>query len=81
MYEILKTEKFAMIFSFMIGFGIVAIAMPMCKGDECFIKKAPSVEEMKSSTFQIGKKCFQFVPETVQCPAKGVIEAFTAWKP
>ena len=55
--------------------------MPMCKGDECFIKKAPSVEEMKSSTFQIGKKCFQFVPETVQCPAKGVIEAFTAWKP
>jgi hypothetical protein len=76
MYEVLKTEKFAILFSFILGFGIVAIAIPACKGDSCFIKKAPLIEEMKTSTFQIGTKCYQFKPEIVDCPAVGVIEAF-----
>jgi len=79
MYEILKTEKFATLFSFIIGFGLIAILIPVCKGDECFVKKAPSVEDMKKSTFQLGKKCYQFTSETVECPAKGAIEAFVAY--
>ncbi len=76
MFEVLKTEKFATVFSFIIGFGIVAIAIPVCKGDQCFIKKAPSPEEMKKSTYKIGSKCYQFRPDVVSCPAKGAIEAF-----
>ena len=76
MYEILNTEKFAIVFSFLIGFGIVVIAIPVCKGDECFIKKAPLVEEMKKNTFKLGSKCYQFRPEIVSCPA-GAIEAFS----
>lgn len=78
MFEVLKTEKFALIFSFMIGFGLVAVAYPVCKGDECFVKKAPSVDEMKISTFRIGKKCYQFKPEILDCPAHGAIESFRA---
>ncbi len=78
MFEQLKTEKFAILFSFILGFGLVAILIPVCKGDECFIKKAPLVEEMKSSTFKIGKKCYQFAPSSVECPAEGAIEAFVA---
>jgi hypothetical protein len=80
MYEILKTEKFAMIFSFIIGFGLVSILIPVCKGDECLIQKAPSVDEMKTYTFKLGSKCYQFKHETVQCPVNGVIEAFETWK-
>jgi hypothetical protein len=76
MYEVLKTEKFAILFSFILGFALVAIAIPVCKGDECVVKKAPLIEEMKSSTFQISSKCYQFKPEIVDCPAFGVIEAF-----
>jgi hypothetical protein len=76
MYEILKTEKFAMFFSFVIGFAIIAITIPVCKGEECYIKKAPSVEEMKKSTYRIGSKCYQFKAESMECPAAGVIEAF-----
>lgn len=78
MFEVLKTEKFALLFSFMIGFGLVAILYPVCKGDECFVKKAPSVDEMKLSTFRIGKKCYQFKPEILDCPANGAIESFRA---
>ena len=80
MYEILKTEKFALIFSFILGFGLVAISYPVCKGDQCFLKKAPSPKEMQSSTYRIGSKCYQFRPEVVQCPATGVIEAFQSVK-
>jgi len=77
MYEVLKTEKFAIFFSFMIGLSIVAILIPVCKGDQCYTKKAPSVEEMKKNTYRIGSKCYQFKPETTECPASGVIEAFS----
>ena len=76
MYEILKTEKFAVLFSFIIGFGLVVMMIPVCKGDACFVKKAPTVEEMKSSTFRIGSKCYQFKSDLVDCPSDGVIEAF-----
>lgn len=76
MYEILKTERFATMFSFIIGFGLIAILIPVCKGDECFLKKAPSVEDMKKSTYHIGKNCYQFTSETVECPAEGAIESF-----
>jgi hypothetical protein len=76
MFEVLKTEKFAVLFSFIIGFGIVAMAYPVCKDEDCFVKKAPSVSEMKTSTFRIGSKCYQFAPKVQECPASGVIEAF-----
>lgn len=76
MFEVLKTERFALAFSFVLGFGIIALALPMCKGDECFIKKAPLVHEMKDSTYRIGQKCYQFRSELKECPATGVIEAF-----
>ena len=76
MYEILKTEKFAVLFSFIVGFGLTVMLIPVCKGDECFVKKAPTVEEMKGSTFRLGSKCYQFKPEFVDCPESGVIEAF-----
>lgn len=76
MFEVMKTEKFAVAFSAIIGFAIVALAIPACKGDNCILKKAPSIQEMKESTFRIGSKCYQFRPQTVDCPASGAIEAF-----
>ena len=74
--DAIKTEKFSTVFSIVLGFALIALAIPACKGDNCFIQKAPSVKEMKESTFRIGRKCYQFKPTTVDCPAKGAIEAF-----
>lgn len=79
--DTIKTEKFAITFSIILGFAIMALAIPACKGDECFLRKAPSVKEMKESTFRIGSKCYQFKPEMVDCPAKGAVEAFMAIDP
>ncbi len=77
MFQVMKTEKFAVAFSAIIGFALVALAIPSaCKGDDCVVKKAPSVQELKESTYRIGSKCYQFRPEAVDCPAQGAIEAF-----
>ncbi len=76
MFEVLKTDKFAVAFSAIIGFALVVLAIPACKGDNCIIRKAPSIQEMKESTFRIGSKCYQFRPKNVDCPANGAIEAF-----
>jgi hypothetical protein len=76
MFEVLKTEKFNIIFSFLIGFTIMVITIPICNDSNCIIKKAPSIDDMKSSTFKIGRKCYQFKPTVTTCPAEGFIEAF-----
>lgn len=78
MFEVLKTEKFAILFSAILGFAVIAITIPVCRGDECVVKKAPLVSEMKETTYKLGSKCYQFKPEFVDCPAKGAIEAFQA---
>jgi hypothetical protein len=80
MFEVLKTEKFSLMFSFIIGFSIVVLVIPACKGDECYIKKAPSADEMKKTTYRIGKKCYQFRSNVLQCPSKGAIESFVLMK-
>lgn len=80
MFEVIKTEKFAVAFSAIVGFAIVALAIPACKGDDCVVKKAPSVQELKESTYRIGTKCYQFRPEAMDCPATGAIEAFQLLK-
>ena len=80
MFAVLKTSKFDIIFSAIVGFAIMSLTIPLCKGDECFIKKAPSIDEMKKNTFKLGSKCYQFKSEIVTCPATGTIEAFAPWK-
>lgn len=78
MFEFLKSEKFNLFFSFLIGLAIMTLFKPSCKG-ECVTHKAPPLEEVKAATYQMGEKCYQFRAETVDCPAagsKGVVESF-----
>ena len=77
MFEFLKTEAFCIGFSFLIGVGIFALMTPICTGKECRIEKAPSVEEIKQTTYQLGSKCYQFQMENISCPSEGVIEPFS----
>ena len=76
MFEFLKTESFNIGFRFLIGLGLCALVTPMCTGKECRIAKAPSVEEIKETTYQLGSKCYKFHMENVDCPKEGVIEPF-----
>ena len=75
-FRFLHSENFNILFSFLVGAGRFALFTPICKGKECQIQKAPSVEEVKGTTYQIGTKCYQFSSTSVDCPKEGVIEPF-----
>jgi hypothetical protein len=76
MFGFLKTKTFDVIFSFILGLGCMALLKPVCKGDACEIHRAPPYEEVKTSTYQMGEKCYQFKANPVECPTTGVIEPF-----
>ena len=77
-WDLLKSKKFNVVFSLLIGLGLAAILRPACKGDQCLVMKAPPVHEVDSTTYQLGSKCFQFKVETGECTSKGkVVEAFS----
>ena len=76
MFEFLKSKTFDAVFSFVLGLGLMALLKPGCKAGECHIQKAPPYEEVKSSTYQLGSKCYKFEAEPVECPMTGVIEPF-----
>lgn len=76
MFEFLKTETYNVIFSMVIGIGLVAVFKPGCRDKGCAIKKAPPPDEVTKSTYQIGDKCYKFKTEHIECPLKGAIEPF-----
>jgi hypothetical protein len=75
MFEFLKSEAFNIVGSMIIGIGIMAVFKPACK-ENCEIRKAPAVEEVVNTTYQIGTKCYQFKTTETVCPETGVIESF-----
>jgi len=76
MFEFLKSKTFDTAFSVMLGIGLMALFKPVCQGNECHIQKAPPYEEVKTSTYELGSKCYQFQVEHIDCPTIGVIEPF-----
>lgn len=79
MFEVLKTESFKVAFSGLIGIAIVMLFYPACK-DGCRVRKAPPVEEIKNSTYQLADKCYKFEAEAVNCPTNGAKQAIESFK-
>jgi hypothetical protein len=76
--RVLKNPNFNMIFSIILGMGLVFIIKPMCTGGNCKpIEKAPPVKEMDKKVYRYGEKCYKYNAKIVQCPASGVIESFS----
>jgi hypothetical protein len=75
-WAIFNRPGFNTAFSFIIGFGILCIIRPLCKGKECMIEKAPDRKEFESSIYKIKDKCYKFSSEMTDCPATNVIEPF-----
>jgi hypothetical protein len=76
MFEFLKSETYSTVFSIVIGIGIVAVFKPGCRDNGCAIKRAPPVDEVTKTTYQIGNKCYKFKSNSIECPERGAIEPF-----
>jgi hypothetical protein len=77
MFEFLKSKTFNTLFSFILGLGLMSLLRPLCHGPECIVQKAPPVDEVNKTTYQLGSKCYQFRSAPVDCPKEGVIEPFS----
>jgi len=69
MFEFVKSEKYSLAFSFIIGVGIMAVLKPICRENDCSVKTPANPEEVAKTTYQIGDKCYHFKTRDVECPA------------
>jgi len=82
-HDVMKKPLFNIIFSFLLGIGIIAIIRPMCKDEsgkiiDCTTNKAPAVADWNNAVYRVGAKCYEYKTAIVECPKdkKGYIEAF-----
>jgi hypothetical protein len=69
MFGFVKSEKYSLAFSFIVGVGIMAVLKPTCREKDCSKKEAANPEEVTKTTYQIGDKCYQFKVRDTECPA------------
>jgi hypothetical protein len=81
--DVMNKPLFNIMFSFLLGVGIIAIFRPMCKDEngksvDCITKKAPPVSEWNDAVYRVGAKCYEYKTSIVECPKdkKDYIEAF-----
>lgn len=74
--EMLNRPGFNIMFSLLLGIGMVTIIRPLCKGAECLINRSPPVKDWDGKVFRIGSECYEFNTVTVKCPGKDEIESF-----
>ena len=74
--KLLNDTKFNQFFSFLLGIGIICMIRPMCKGEECTVKKSPEESDFDQYVYRLGEKCYEFKSEIVECPASGAVEPF-----
>ena len=79
--DVVNDPRFAMVFSVILGFGIASLFRPLCSSQggskECRTYRAPDMKDISDHVYRIGNKCYQFRPNTIDCPSGfKVIEAF-----
>lgn len=58
------------LFSIILGLGLATLFRTTCKGKNCYIFKAPPLEEIKNKIYKYNDKCYKFVTTATKCDAK-----------
>ncbi len=76
--KMLNDDKFNIFFSILLGIGIVCILKPVCTGANCSVNKPPVSSDFDKYVYKMGKKCYEFTPEVIECSQQTgeKIEAF-----
>jgi hypothetical protein len=72
-WSYMEVPWFAILVSFLIGFGIAAMFRPMCKGSDCIVIHGPPVKDVIDKVYQMGERCVEFTTEVVTCPKEGEV--------
>ena len=71
--NILKSNNANIIFSIIWGLGLASLFRRVCKGRECIVYRAPSLNSIKGKTFGFNNKCYNYIPRLVKCQGKNII--------
>lgn len=74
--NLLNDNRFNILFSFVLGIGIICVFRPICKGEDCEKNKPPKESDFDKFVYRMGGKCYEFKTDVVTCPPSGAIEAF-----
>jgi hypothetical protein len=74
--DLLNNPYFNIVFSFVLGLGIISICRPVCVGDKCNTAKAPPTADWNNSVYEMSSKCYEYKTRTIDCPSTGLVESF-----
>jgi hypothetical protein len=60
-----KTGKYVM--SILLGFGLASLFRAACKGKNCLVFHAPSLDEIEGKIYRNGDKCYKYTPTATKC--------------
>ena len=66
MFDFLKTKGFHKLFSFLLGVFIIIIFRKICKDKECIDIIMADPNLIKTKTYMVGNKCYNFTPKIVK---------------
>lgn len=75
--KFVHTETGKMLMSILLGFGLASLFRNICKGKDCLIFHAPSLNDFKDKIYvaQSGK-CVKYIPVASKCNTKSKIIEF-----
>jgi len=75
--KFVHTETGKILMSILLGFGLASLFRNICKGKDCLIFHAPSLDDFKDKIY-IGQsgKCVKYTPVASKCNTKSKIIEF-----
>jgi hypothetical protein len=75
--KFVHTETGKMLMSILLGFGLASLFRNICKGKDCLIFHAPSLNDFKDKIYLAKSgKCVKYIPVASKCNTKSKIIEF-----
>lgn len=71
-----QTEAGRILMSIVLGVGLASLFKASCKGRNCVIMQAPSLEQLKDKIYKIDDKCYKFKSTQTKCNTSKEIYEF-----
>ena len=69
-----KTGKYML--SVILGLGLASLFRSACKGKNCLVYSAPSVEDVDGQVFKYNDKCYTYTPSHTKCTSGKTLALF-----
>jgi len=71
-----QTETGRILMSIVLGVGLASLFKASCKGRNCVIMQAPSLEQLKDKVYKVDDKCYKFKSTQTKCDTSKEIYEF-----